>query len=367
MRIALVIERFEPDTGGAETSAWNIAHGLARGGDEVHVVARRGRDSPSLQLHRVRVPAAWQPLRVLAFSQAAARVVRRSQADCCLSFSRTLHQDVYRAGGGSHADYMKRRYGARSLLRRLSPRHAILLAIERRIFRDPRQRVIAISRMVEAEIRGRYGVAGDRCAVVYNGVDLERFHPKHRAGSGQRLRNEFGVGPVPVWLFAGSGFARKGIDTALRALANDGTGETLLWVAGRDDPRPWQRVAKKLGVAHRVRFLGFRRDIENVYAAADALLLPTRYDAFGNACLEAAATGLPVVTSGAAGAAELFRGLGGVVEDPEDAAGFAAVLKLLADAPTRERVGAAARHVAEAYGWDTQVAVLRRQLVEFAA
>lgn len=367
MRIALVIERFEPDAGGAEASAWNIAHGLARAGDEVHVIARRGCDSPPLHLHRVWVPATWQPLRVLAFSRAAARGARRVEADCCLSFSRTLHQDVYRAGGGSHADYMERRYGARHRLRRLSPRHAVLLAIEGRIFRDPRQRVIAISEMVESEIRRRHGVADDRLAVVYNGVDLERFHPRHRAGSGQRLRRELGAGAAPVWLFAGSGFARKGIDTALRALANDGTGEARLWVAGRDTPQPWQRLAKKLGVAARVRFLGFRRDIESLYAAADALLLPTRYDAFGNACLEAAAAGLPVVTSGASGAAELFRGLGGVVEDPEDVAGFAAALKLLADAPTRERLGQGARRVAEAYGWDGQVAVLRRRLAELSA
>jgi UDP-glucose:(heptosyl)LPS alpha-1,3-glucosyltransferase len=367
MRIALLIERFEPDAGGVETSAWNVAHGLARAGDEVHVIARRGCASPPLHLHRVRVPAAWQPLRVVAFSRAAARAAARVEADCILSFARTLHQDVYRAGGGSHADYMERCYGSRHRLRRLSPRHAVLLAIERRIFRDPDQGVVAISHKVESELRCRHGVADERLAVVYNGVDLERFHPRHRAGGGARLRRELGAGVAPVWLFAGSGFARKGIDTALRALASGGPGAAQLWVAGRDDPRPWRRLAEDLGVAERVRFLGYRRDIETVYAAADALLLPTRYDAFGNACLEAAAAGLPVVTSGDAGAAELFRELGGVVDDAEDVAGFAAALKLLADAPTRERIGRAARRVAEGYSWDAQVGVLRRRLAELSA
>jgi len=362
MRLALVIERFHPDAGGVESVAWNIAHGLARAGDEVHVVARRASDSPAVRLHRVRAPTAWQPLRVIAFSRAAARAIPRQHIDCVLSFSRTLHQNVYRAGGGSHADYMGRRYGKLHRLWRLSPRHAVLLATERRIFRDPSQRVVCVSHMVRSEIQRRYGVPDDRVAVVHNGVDLERFHPRHRAGPGARLRAELRAGAAPVWLFCGSGFARKGLDTALRSLARGGAAGSQLWVAGRDEPRRWRRLARRLGVDERVRFLGFRSDIATTYAAADALLLPTRYDAFGNTCLEAAAAGLPVVTSGAAGAAELFRELGGVVEDPEDVAGFAAILDRLAEPGERERWSAAARRVAEAHTWDTQVAALREQL-----
>jgi UDP-glucose:(heptosyl)LPS alpha-1,3-glucosyltransferase len=165
-----------------------------------------------------------------------------------------------------------------------------------------------------------------------------------------------------VWLFSGSGFARKGLDTALRALACGGHAGSQLWVAGRDEPGRWRRLAHRLGVEERVRFLGFRTDMEATYAAADALLLPTRYDAFGNACLEAAAAGLPVVTSGAAGAAELFREIGGVVEDPEDFVAFAAILERLAEPGERERWGAAARRVAEAHTWDAHVAALREEL-----
>jgi UDP-glucose:(heptosyl)LPS alpha-1,3-glucosyltransferase len=362
MRLALVIERFHPGTGGVENVAWNVAHGLARAGDEVHVVARRASDSPAVRLHRVRVPTAWQPLRVIAFSRAAARAIPRDRVDCVFSFSRTLHQNVYRAGGGSHADYMGRRYGKLHRLWRLSPRHAVLLATERRVFRDPSQQIVCVSHMVRAEIQRRYGVPDDRVAVVHNGVDLERFHPRHRAGPGARLRAALRAGATPVWLFPGSGFARKGLDTALRALARGSPTGSQLWVAGRDDPGRWRRLARRLGVEERVRFVGFRSDIETTYAAADALFLPTRYDPFPNACLEAAAAGLPVVTSGAAGAAELFREHGGVVEDPEDIAGFAAILERLAEPGERERWGAAARRVAEAHAWDVQVAALREQL-----
>jgi UDP-glucose:(heptosyl)LPS alpha-1,3-glucosyltransferase len=361
MRIALVIERFEPETGGVERVAWKVAHGLVHAGDSVHVIARRARDAPGISVERLRVSSFWQPLRVVAFSAAAARSAAVAGADCVLSFARTRRQDVYRAGAGSHADYLERRYGRHHRWFRLSPRHAVLLAAERRIFRDPRQRIVCVSEMVRSQIARRYGVPAERLAVVRNGVDLERFHPRNRATIGARLRNEIGDGSGPIWLFAGSGFRRKGLDVALAALAR-GDPRARLWVAGRDPTDAWLQRATGLGLASRVRFLGFQRDLAPLYAAADALLLPTRYDAFANVCLEAAAAGLPVVTSGAAGAAELFRAGGGVVEDPEDIAGFADELLRLGEVAYRNRRSADAREIARDHGWDHHVESLRRQL-----
>jgi UDP-glucose:(heptosyl)LPS alpha-1,3-glucosyltransferase len=116
-----------------------------------------------------------------------------------------------------------------------------------------------------------------------------------------------------------------------------------------------------------VRFVGFRRDLPAFYAAADALLLPTRYDAFANVCLEAAAAGLPVVTSGANGAAELFRDAGLVVEDSDDVEGFAAALEALSEPDLRRRLGEAARAVAAAHGWDAHVAALRALFAQVRA
>jgi len=362
MRVALVIERFEPAPGGAEAVAWTIAHGLVRRGDLVEVIARRADDAPGIAIRRVAVPRTWQPLRVVGFSTAAANALAESKADCVLSFSRTRRQHVYRAGAGSHADYMERRYGRFHRLLRLSPRHAVLLAAERRIFHDPQQHVICLSEMVRSEIRRRYEVPDERLALVRNGVDLERFHPRNRSGSGAKLRARLGASIAPVWLFAGSGYERKGLDTALHALARSRPADAQLWVAGRDSRTRWQRLARRLGVAARVSFLGFQPDLAPVYAAVDALLLPSRYDAFGNVCLEAAAAGLPVVTSGAVGAAELFSHSGGVVADPEDVAGFALELERLHDPALRARRASDARKIAETLSWERQIDALRAEL-----
>lgn len=358
MRVALVVERFEPRAGGVEAVAWRVAHGLAAAGDEVCVVARQAAASKAVRVLPVRVPAFWQPLRVLAFSGAAARAAPRGGFDVVHSFSRTRHQDLYRAGGGSHADYLERTYGASARWRRLSPRHATLLALERSIFSDPSQLIQCNSRMVRDEIARRNDVPPERLEVVYNGVDLERFHPGRRAREGVRLRAEWAPAG-PVWLLAGSGLRRKGLDTALDALARSAAGNAELWVAGRDAPGPWARLAARLGVEQRVRFLGGRSDLERVYAAADALVLPTRYDAFANVCLEAAAAGLPVVTSAHNGAAEILGDAGFVIQHAEDAAGFAKALDALADPGLRERLGARARQIAERHGWSSHVAALR--------
>jgi len=352
VRVALVIERFEPRGGGAEAAAWNAAGALSARGAEVHVVARRAHPHPTVTPHRVPVPTFWQPLRVWAFSRGAARAAAEARPDVVHSFSRTRHQDVFRAGGGSHVDYLERSHGPlASRLRRLSPRHATLLAVERVVFRDPLQMVQCNSAMVRDQLARRYGVPDRRLVVIPNGVDLDRFHPERRAARGSQLRDALALGSGPVWLFAGSGFGRKGLDTALRALALGG-GPGELWVAGRDPTAPWQRRAASWGLAGRVRFLGDREDLEDVYAAADGLLLPTRYDAFANVCLEALASGLPVVTSGANGAAASLGEAGTIVADPEDAAGFAQALERLSETGARAAAAAHARPIAERHDWD---------------
>ncbi len=358
MRVALVIERFEP-RGGVERVAWQVAHGLAAAGDQVHVVARKAAATTSVQVHLARVPSAWQPLRVAAFSKAAARIAPRGAFDVVHSFSRTRHQDLFRAGGGSHAEYMQRQYaGFGHAWRRFSPRHRVLLAIERDVFSDASQVIQCNSQMVQRELAQRYAIPDTRLALLYNGVDLERFHPSRREAEGAALRAEFGAHDTPVWLFIGSGFQRKGLGAALHALAG-AAGDGVLWVAGNDDPTPWRRVADALGIGARVRWLGDGRDVATLCAAADALILPTVYDAFANVCLEAAAAGIPVVTSASNGAAEILGDGGIVVADAEDYAGFARALEELADRAQRHARGVAARAVAERHGWPQHIAGLR--------
>lgn len=362
MRIALVVERFEPAGGGVEHAVWMTAEALAEAGDEVEVFARRAEPHPAVRVHRLAAPRFWQPLRVALFASRAERALRAARAakryDVTHSFCRVPGADCFHAGGGSHAHYMARTYGvAGARWRRGTPRHALQLDLERRVFAR-RPWLQCVSQRAGRELAERYAVPSERTRFIPYGVDPERFRPAE-AAERRQLRSAFGAAKETVWLFAGSGWRRKGLDTALRALAASRDRDAQLWIAGRDATPAWEQRAAAIGVGERVRFLGPRDDLEQVYRASDGLLLPTRYDAFGMVCLEAAASGLPVVTSAAAGASELLGDVARVVDDAEDAAGFANALDALADPAERERLGAGARQVAEAHSWRAQTDRLR--------
>jgi UDP-glucose:(heptosyl)LPS alpha-1,3-glucosyltransferase len=220
--------------------------------------------------------------------------------------------------------------------------------------------VLAISRAGCEEIARLYGVPASRQSVVYNGVDLERFHPKLRDTHRAAARAEAGVSAA-AWmlLFVGSGFERKGLDVAIRALVAFDDAASRLLVIGRGDAAPYRRLAAEAGVDDRVVWLGVRPDIERWYAAADVLVLPTRYEPFGNVHLEALASGLPVVTSRRAGGAEVLDAGCGASVDPRAPREFAAEVARLRARPAAE-VRAAARAAAEPYTFTRQVAGLER-------
>jgi UDP-glucose:(heptosyl)LPS alpha-1,3-glucosyltransferase len=147
----------------------------------------------------------------------------------------------------------------------------------------------------------------------------------------------------------------------MEALARSEIRGHRLWVAGRDDIAPWKRRATRLGIAERVRFLGERRDLEVLYRAVDAMVLPTRYDPFANVTLEAAAAGLPIVTSSANGAAEWLGGDIRIVEDIDDSAALAAALADFDEPSQRKRVGESLARKAQEFGWARHVETLREE------
>jgi len=111
----------------------------------------------------------------------------------------------------------------------------------------------------------------------------------------------------------------------------------FLAVVGRDKPAPYRRVARRLRVADRVRFLGARDDIRSLYAAADVLAHPTWYDPCSRVVLEALVCGLPVVTTRFNGAAEVMHEgqHGAVIDSPRDTAALAAAIKRCLQADVR--------------------------------
>ncbi len=353
----LVVARPFAFHGGVERATAGFLGALVAHGHDVHLLSRRGQPPmPGVTLHTLALPPMPDPARLLVQALAVRRAVRRAAWDVVQSHERTLGQDVYRAGEGCHRAYLE---AVRAPWYRRPLHGRIVLALERRVLTRTPQ-IVAISGLGAGEIARFYGVPETRLTVVYNGVDLTRFHPDHRAQHRAAGRAEAGVG-AEAWvaLFAGSGFERKGLDTAIESLAALGDRRSRLLVVGKGDARPYRRLAERLAVADRVTWLGARPDIERWYAAADVLVLPTRYEPFGNVHLEALASGLPVVTTTAAGGAEAVGADRGAVVAPGDAGAVAAALEHLRAVDARG-VADAARAAAEAFTHARQVAGFER-------
>ena len=364
MRLLIVARPFVFH-GGVERATAGLVTALAAHGYDVHVLSPPGqRPIAGVAHHVLPLPPLPSAVRVLALAALARVVVAGGGWDVVQSHERTLRQDIYRAGEGCHRAYLESIGAARG---RRSLFHRVVLGLERRVFATT-PHIVAISRRGAAEIAGLYGVAGERLSIVYNGVDLERFHPRNRHAERRAARAEIGVA-ADAWtlLFVGSGFERKGLATAVDALAVLSDRSSRLIVVGKGSIRSFRDRAVRLGVDGRITWLGPRPDIERWYAAADVVVLPSRYEPFGNVHLEALASGVPVVASAAAGGAEVIvDGGSGAVVDPCDAGAVATALGRLRERDPAE-LAEAARRAAEPFTFGAQVAGFARIYRRIAA
>jgi UDP-glucose:(heptosyl)LPS alpha-1,3-glucosyltransferase len=347
----LIIARPFVFHGGVERATAGLVAALVDHGYDVHLLSPRGQAPVrGVTLHTLSLPPLPPAARVLALAMNARLAVARGSWDVVQSHERTLRQDVYRAGEGCHRAYLasQERRRTRGLY------HRIVLALERRVFaRTPH--IVAIADAGRREIERLYGVPSGRVDVVYNGVDLDRFHPRNRSRYRESARSDAAIprGAFTV-LFVGSGFVRKGLATAIEAFAALSDRGSRLVVVGKGDVRPYQSAAARLGVGERIGWLGARDDLERWYAAADIVVLPSRYEPFGNVHLEALAAGLPIVASARAGGAEVIEdGVNGSVVDPADPRAITAALERFRE--RSEDVAPAARRSAEPYTYAAQV------------
>ncbi len=342
------------DYGGAERFIAQALQVLDQQGLNVRVLGRRWESDNGFDFHPCNPPYAGRLWRDRSFASAACRELANPDYGLVQSHERIPCCDLYRAGDGVHREWLKQRArlrgSASDFLTRLSPYHRYLLEAEQRLFASERLKIVVCnSRMVAKEVREHFGLPEDRLRVIHNGVDADRFHPGLKAEYGQSCRRQWGIAEeIPLFLFLGSGFERKGLGATLSALANLSSDSHLLVVGKDRNTRQYRKMAQRLGINQQVTFADAQSDPRPYYAAADAFVLPTLYDPFPNVCLEAMACGLPIITSHKSGTQDILtQGENGFVVDAFDISTLADTLSELLDPAKRATVGQAARTTVE--------------------
>ena len=330
------VRRGHSSTGGAEAYLIRLASELRSRGEETTLITTSDWPAERWPFGDIQRLGGKSPREFAAAFQSS-----RTGCDLHFSMERGPGCDVYRAGDGVHAAWLARRDAFepfwKKATRWLNRKHGEILELERRVFDPANTRlVIANSQMVRNELLSRFSFPQDHVRVVYNGI-----HPLAALPPRDEARRRFGIDPDTFCaLFLGTGWERKGLSTAIKAM--EMVDDATLLVAGRGPA--------DLYPGRNVRFLGPVSDIAALFAAADVMTLPTWYDPFSNACLEALAAGLPVITTSANGFSEIMTpGIHGEVVPPGDALALAEAIDSWSDVERRAEARPASLKLAEAF------------------
>ena len=373
MKIALAHKRWDL-RGGTERVFLQTAIGLRDRGHEVHLFCLKFCTPVPHGVHIHRVPGLSWPrtARLLTFGLIAPKCIARLGCDVTMSFDRIVKQDLFRSGGGAHKIFLAKMQDhsgrLKSLWYKLSPYHRLALAIEKRQLGPAGSwKIIAVCEQIRREMIRAYGIAESRIEVIHNGVDHNRFTPTRRPECVKRIRAEFGIPEeARIILFVGTGFRRKGLDRLLRLWQHDAPANCYLLVVGKDAQLASYRKAWREN--SQVIFAGPRPDVEDFYAGADLLALPSVQEAFGNVVLEGLACGLPVLTVAGVGALdkanEALRE--GILDDPDDTNEIRAKIMRLTNPLRWPLLSRQARAVAEKYSWEGYLDRVEALLSDFA-
>lgn len=229
--------------------------------------------------------------------------------------------------------------------------------------------VIAVSAALENDYVSR-GLRKDKVRVVHNGVELERFRRPHDE-SRARLMREFGVdAQTPLLATVSVLRPKKGVEVLLDA-ARAVPGANFLIIGDGPMREEWTALAESLGVSSRIRWAGYRTDVDALLAGCDLFVHPSLDDAFPTVLLEAMGAGLPVIATRVGGIPEIVTGgETGMLIPPNDANALAAAINRLIHAPAEmQRMQAEARANADRFStraWLERLTAVYAKTLQFS-
>jgi len=364
IRFAIGLRDFSRKKGGAERYLVDLCTRMASEGHEVHVYTEHhDEEDPRIIFHPIKTIPFPRSIRLLSFAIRATRATDKGDYDIILGVGNTLKADILQPHGGVHWAWFWRSLRAyenpvlrmmKLLGRIFSLKQWVSGWVEDAPYRARGLRaIIAISDMVKKDMMRWYRVPEERIHVIYNGVDLERFHPRNRRYR-QEIRSRHAIGDEFVLLFVSNNFRMKGLVSLIRALAEmkkENSSPFRLLVLGRDRQESYSSLAREMGISKEVIFAGSTQEPEKYYGASDILVHPTFYDACSLTVLEALASGLPVITTASNGASGVLRHgeEGWVVGDLDGGEELKRGIAYFLDEKRRGKASTRAREKAEIY------------------
>ena len=354
-RIAVVIPRYGL-LGGAENFVFELTERLARKPEfQVHVLANQWRrKSSAIRFHKIPVWPFPRWMRPVSFAAGAGRRLRREAFDLVHSHERIFGCHLFTFHGIPHRVWVRRV--------REKPMSLFDVAthwVEKRgMHSGDLQLLMPVSHLAREELIRAYPFLAPRVEVQHPGIETDRFDPADADQRRSRVRRDLGLQNSDILLlFVGMNFEVKRLQAVLDALRHlNRTGEHAfhLGVVGKGPIGRYRRMAAEMGVGDRVFFAGAVADVTDYYLAGDVFTMPSVYDTFGIAVLEAMAACLPVVISDRVGAKDLVKdGTSGfVVPDPANGPRLARAFAALSELSMRRRMGEAARSTALRQSWD---------------
>ena len=215
------------------------------------------------------------------------------------SLDRITCPDIYRAGDGVYKVFLD--INKKSKLNLL---HPIYLFLEKRCFKNAKC-IIANSQMVKEQIINSYDINPNKIRVIFSGIESKEIHYQKAFEklSKQYLLNEDQF----ILLYVGSGFKRKGVKEFLEIISRLDKNNIMAFVIGKEkNINYYQNLTKELNLEKKVVFTGPREDVDDFYTISDIFILPTYYEPFSNAILEAMQFENVVFTTKQNGASEIL-------------------------------------------------------------
>ncbi len=230
--------------------------------------------------------------------------------------------------------------------------------LERIIYHKRKGLVIAVSKKVKTELISKAGVLKKKIRVIPNGVNTEEFSEKDRSICKKFVIREFNLEKDDfLILFAGDiRINRKGLSYLLESLKDLNSNRVKLLIAGNNRRSPFVKRVEEDRLSEKMKFIGFRNDLDKIFKGIEAFVFPTRHDPFGMVVLEAMACGVPAIVSDSryCGASELIKDMenGILLRDPTNSKEIRKKIELLiSDRELRKKIGRNARSTAENYSW----------------